>query len=73
MIRIKKFLLIALLAVSAIAITGCGSKDDRNDITFDEDGKIVVTGDAVEVNFWGWGDKEEVAVFTRIVNSFNKK
>ena len=70
---IKKIFLIALVAISTITVVGCRKKDDRSDIIIDEDGKIVVSGDAVEVNFWGWGDKEEVAVFTRIVNTFNKK
>lgn len=73
MIRLRKFLLVALVAMGLIAITGCKKKDDRNDIVFDETGKIVVTGDAVEVNFCGWGDQQEIEVFTKIVAAFNKK
>jgi thioredoxin-related protein len=73
MTKIKKiFLTIIMILTLTSLLTACGDSG-RDDIKFDEDGKIIVDGDAVEVKFWGWGDKEEVEVFTRIVNSFNKK
>ena len=72
MTKIRRIFLSITMLIALTILAACGG-DDRDDIKFDDSGKIVVDGDAVEVNFWGWGDKEEVEVFTRIVNTFNQK
>ena len=61
MIKMKKlFLSICTILASVSALAGCGN------------GKTSSDG-PTEVNFWGWGDPDEVEVFTRIVNTFNEK
>jgi ABC-type glycerol-3-phosphate transport system substrate-binding protein len=73
--KIKKALysIMTILLVNS-AIVGCNKGNGNSgDISFDSSGNIINTGKAVEVNFWGWGDKEEVEVFTKIVNTFNQK
>ena len=62
MARMKNVLFSLCAVLSSLSIlTGC---DDNNN----SNGEGVT-----EVNFWGWGDPEEVEVFTRIVNQFNEK
>ena len=75
MANIKKVFYSILTAITlSTALVGCNkNNNNKTDIQFDENGKIINTGEPVEVNFLGWGDKEELEVFTRIVNTFNKK
>lgn len=66
----KKALVVLLSAVLCFSLfTGCGSK--KNDIELDENGNIKPSGKVSEVEFWGWGDEEELQVFNNLVASFN--
>lgn len=61
MSKMKKIILSVCTVLASLSVfAGCGNKNSEND-------------GVTEVNFWGWGDPEEVEVFTRIVNTFNDK
>lgn len=72
---LKKAIVILLCIVfmlTGLMLTACKPKVTE-DISFDEGNIKPPASGATQVTFWGWGDREEVAVFTRIVNEFNKK
>lgn len=71
--RTKRFFAFVLSMILSVCVfAGCSTHQD--DIEIDEEGNIKPgASGTVQINFWGWGDREEVAVFERIVDSFNKK
>lgn len=61
MAKLRKLMFSICATLSSMAIlTGCTGNGGTN-----KDG-------VTEVNFWGWGDPEEVEVFSRIVSQFNE-
>ena len=56
----KLFLSVCTILASVSTLVGCGGNSSE-------------AGGPTEVNFWGWGDPDEVEVFTKIVNTFNDK
>lgn len=60
--------------LGAAIFYGCGGNGGGDDIIVDDEGNIKPSpsGETI-ITFWGWGDREEVAVFTRIVDTFNEK
>ena len=73
--KFKKLLLsFIMIFLSTIGLFGCDNGSEQaTDIQLDENGNIITPENPVEVNFWGWGDKEEVEVFNKIVTNFNEK
>ncbi len=67
-------LLAACLASgAAVGLAACGG-GGGGDIEFDENGNIRPSGSGkTTVNFWGYGDDNEHAVFTNLVAQFNEK
>ncbi|WP_025724391.1 ABC transporter substrate-binding protein [Acholeplasma granularum] len=55
----KKVLSITLLILSLSILAACGGKDPL------AEGKT-------QINFWGWGDQSEVAVFRSLVDQYNE-
>lgn len=71
----KKAIVTALvLALSFSLMTGlAGCSAKKTDIEYDDDGNIKPGSSVSEVEFWGWGDKEEIEVFNKLVDTFNKE
>lgn len=68
----KKVIVGALVVVLCFSLfTGCRTR--KNDIQVDEEGNIKPGSTVSEVEFWGWGDREEIEVFDSLVKSFNAK
>lgn len=65
-----------LLFAMAFSLFACNNNNGGNggDIEIGDDGKPKpgASGEVI-VKFWGWGGDEETAVFTKIVEEFNKK
>ncbi len=71
----KRFMGMAATALSALMIAplfaACGQGGD--DIDFDENGNVIPSDKTTIINFWGWADKYEEAVFNKLVSNFNEK
>ncbi|MDR2202318.1 MAG: extracellular solute-binding protein [Clostridiales bacterium] len=68
----KPIYLALTLALSlCFGFAGCG-KNEKTDITLNEDGDIVGESTAY-IDFWGWGDPEEVEVFKALTERFNSE
>lgn len=71
----KRFMGMAATALSALMIAplfaACGQGGD--DIDFDENGNVIPSDKTTIINFWGWADKYEEAVFIKLVSNFNEK
>lgn len=69
----RRIIFFVVLMLVAVIFYGCDNSSG-SDVIIDDDGNIKPSpsGETV-ITFWGWGDREEVAVFTRIVNTFNEK
>ncbi|MDD4111066.1 MAG: extracellular solute-binding protein, partial [Clostridia bacterium] len=66
-------IVLILLLLSAFVIYGCGG-DGGSDVIIDDSGNVKPgPSGATNITFWGWGDREEVTVFSKIVDSFNEK
>jgi multiple sugar transport system substrate-binding protein len=64
-------MLVVLLSLTMVfgAFAGCGDKVDGG---LDDDGNFIPGDSVSEVEFWGWGDAEEIEVFETLVAEFNK-
>ena len=74
----KMRLFIASLAfVLVFGLISCslgGSGGNSNDIELDDQGNVRPSGGgATEITFWGYGDDNEISVFTELVKQFNEK
>ena len=68
----KRTLTAALAATFSLSfLAGCGAGGD--DIQFDDSGNVIPSDKTTIINFWGWADKYEEAVFNQLVANFNKK
>lgn len=66
--KVLSVLISILLMVSMFSLVGCKGTDD--DVDLDGDGNIV--GDKVaNIEFWGWGDPDEIQVFNALTEKFN--
>lgn len=62
----------SLLAASTVlGLAGCGK--GGNDVELGEDNKPLPNGTVSKITFWGYGDENEVNVFTDLVNDFNER
>lgn len=65
----RKIILFLLTIAVMFNLTACKAKN--SDIELNPDGSVRPGTDKTVVNFWGWGDEEEVAVFRSLVDRFN--
>ncbi len=67
------FLLSALIATSGLAACG-GGGGNGSDVEIDSSGNIIVRPgqDVTEITFWGYGDNNELSVFSDLVKNFNE-
>ena len=68
--------LIFVLAILLFTLTSClgTSSGGKNDVEIDDQGNVRPTGGSVtEITFWGYGDDNEISVFTELVKQFNEK
>ena len=73
--KLKKFLAVLLsVLIATTGLIACGG-GGGGDVDLDEDGNVIPGsgGGVTNITFWGTGDDTEQAVFTNIVNEFNKK
>lgn len=72
----KKAVSIALSALMlTTAFAACGGNGDGGDVNLDDEGNVRpgASGQETKITFWGVGDENEVAVFTKLVQEFNTK
>jgi len=71
--KITVFLLALVLAFTCFAACDNGG-DNGGDISLDDSGNARPTGDGTtNITFWGYGDENEIGVFTELVRQFNDK
>lgn len=64
--------LIIALILSMSAFVACSN--GGSDVELDEEGNLRPTGGGVtQITFWGYGDAQEIGVFTDLVKQFNEK
>ena len=70
-----KFGVIALSSVLAastvMGLAGCGK--GGKDTELGDDGRPIPDGTITNITFWGYGDENEVDVFTELVAQFNEE
>ncbi len=69
--KVGAFVLSMLIALGGVA--ACGDKGG-SDIELDSEGNIIIRGDqdVTEITFWGFGDNNEMQVFSNLVKQFNE-
>ena len=66
-------ILIALL-LAFCAFAGCAEEEGEGDVELDSQGNVRPgASSTTEITFWGYGDDNEIAVFTSLVEQFNEK
>ena len=72
----KKFRKIASIIVALLLSVSCfiGCGGSGNDIEIDDEGNVRPSGGSVtNITFWGYGDDNEIGVFTDLVKRFNEE
>lgn len=64
---VKKRLVILLVVMFSLLLVSCKGKDDGGDLDLNDTTKQTT------INFWGWGEAEEVAIFKNLINKFNEE
>ena len=74
--KFRKLASILIAAVLAVCMfVGCTENAGGDgDIAIDEEGNVRPSGGSVtNITFWGYGDENEIGVFTELVKQFNAK
>ena len=63
-----------ILLSSLLILAACGKKTTQSDVVIDDQGEVVkpTGGKSTEITFWGYGDENEISVFTELVKKFNE-
>ena len=63
-----------ILIACSILLVACGGKTTEADVIIDTGGAVVrpTGGKTTEITFWGYGDENEIGVFTELVKQFNQ-
>ena len=63
-----------ILIACSVLLVACGKKTTQADIIIDTGGKVVrpTGGVTTDITFWGYGDENEIGVFTELVKQFNQ-
>lgn len=65
---------ILAFVMTACCFAACNKQDSASDVVLDSDGNVRPTGgDVTDITFWGYGDENEIDVFTELVKQFNQK
>ena len=71
----KKIFIVTFIIASLLFINACSKKSTEPDIIINDEGEVVkpTGGKSTEITFWGYGDENEIGVFTELVKQFNAK
>lgn len=68
----KQGLLVSML-VALTALVGCNSTVSGEDISFDENGNLMVSKEGTNIKVWGYCDGDERSRMESLVDAFNEK
>ena len=69
----KKQGLIVSMLVALTALVGCNSTVSGEDISFDENGNLMVSKEGTNIKVWGYCDGDERSRMESLVDAFNEK
>lgn len=68
----KKQGLIVSMLVALTALVGCNSTASGEDISFDENGNLMVSKEGTNIKVWGYCDGDERSRMESLVDAFNE-